>query len=95
MRTCTNRVATVLGRITDQSGAVISGVKVKLQNVDIYPAVTCLTTAEGLYTIRSLHPGRYVISVYKRGFQTAWAAGIYLNVQDNVVRDFALRKTYR
>lgn len=84
-------LATVLGRITDQSGAVISGVEVEIRNVGTNSAVIARTNSDGLYSIPSLHPGAYVISVRKAGFRTVSATGLELNVQDNVVRNFALQ----
>lgn len=83
--------ATVLGRITDHSGAVIGGVAVEIRNVDTNIVVSSSTNAEGLYTIRSLRPGRYVMSVRKQGFKAVSVTNISLNVQDNLVRNFALQ----
>jgi hypothetical protein len=84
-------LATVLGRITDQSGAVISGVEVEIRNVGTNSAVIATSNSDGLYSIPSLHPGEYVISVRKAGFRTVSATGLELNVQDNVIRNFVLQ----
>jgi hypothetical protein len=84
-------LATVFGRITDQSGAVISGVEVEIKNVGTNGAVIATTNSDGLYSIPSLHPGEYVISVRKAGFRAVSATGLELNVQDNVVRNFVLQ----
>lgn len=84
-------LATVLGRVTDQSGAVLGGAEVEIRNIDTNLSVTTTTNGEGLYTIPSLHPGRYVISVHKIGFKTVSLTQLSLNVQDNVVRNFALQ----
>lgn len=83
--------ATVLGRVTDQSGAVVSGVEVEIRNVDTNIAVTSSTNAEGWYAIRSLRPGRYVIVVRKPGFRAVSVTNITLNIQDNLVRNFVLQ----
>jgi hypothetical protein len=83
--------ATVLGRVTDQSGAVIRGVEVEVRNLDTNVSVVSSTNAEGFYAIQSLHPGRYVILVRKQGFKTVSVTNIDLNVQDNLVRNFALQ----
>ena len=83
--------ATVLGRITDQSGAVLSGAEVELRDVDTNVAALSSTNAEGFYAIHSLHPGRYVMSVRKQGFKAVSVTNINLNVQDNLVRNFALQ----
>lgn len=84
-------LATVFGRVTDQSGAVVTGAEVEIRNVETHNASIAITNSDGLYSSPSLHPGRYVISVRKPGFRTVSATGLELNVQDNVVRNFALQ----
>jgi len=83
--------ATVLGRVTDPTGAVISNVGVNVRNVDTNVETTSSTNSEGLYTIHSLPPGHYVMSVRKQGFKTVSLTGVNLNVQDNLVRNFTLQ----
>lgn len=83
-------LATVLGRITDSSGAVVTGAEVEIRNVDTNLVVMSATNGNGLYTIPSLRPGHYVISVRKPGFKTVSLTQLDLNVQDNVVRNFVL-----
>jgi hypothetical protein len=83
-------LATVLGRVTDPSGAVVAGAAVEVRNVDTNLAVMSGTNGDGLYAIPSLHPGHYVISVRKEGFKTVSVTQLHLNVQDNVVRNFVL-----
>jgi hypothetical protein len=83
-------LATVLGRVTDPSGAVVAGADVEIRNVETNLAVISGTNGDGLYTIPSLHPGHYVMSVRKPGFKTVSVTQLELNVQDNVVRNFVL-----
>jgi hypothetical protein len=83
-------LATVLGRVTDPSGAVVAGADVEIRNVETNLAVMSGTNGDGLYTIPSLHPGHYVMSVRKAGFKTVSLTQLDLNVQANVVRNFAL-----
>jgi hypothetical protein len=83
--------ATVLGRITDPTGAILNGVAVEVRNIDTNVSTTSSTNAEGLYAIHSLPPGRYVISVHRRGFKSVSLTGLNLNVQDNVIRNFTLQ----
>jgi len=83
--------ATVLGRVTDPTGAVVNGVEVEIRNIDTNVATTSATNAEGLYSIHALPPGRYVIAVHKQGFKTVSVTGLSLNVQDNLVRNFILQ----
>src|SRR6185437_2189792 len=83
--------ATVLGRVTDPTGAVLSNVEIEISNIDTNVAVTSSTNSEGLYAIQSLSPGHYVISVHKQGFKTVSLTGLSLNVQDNLIRNFTLQ----
>lgn len=83
--------ATVLGRVTDPSGAIVKGVQIEIRNIDTNVATTSSTNAEGLYRIGSLKPGRYVIFVHKQGFKSVSLTGLNLNVQDNLVRNFTLQ----
>jgi hypothetical protein len=86
-----SELATVVGRVTDPSGAVVAGAEVEVRNVDTGISVTSATNADGLYSVPSLHPGHYVISVHKPGFRSVSATGLELNVQDNVARNFSLQ----
>src|SRR5262250_1827648 len=63
-------LASVYGRVTDPSGAVIVGAEVEIKNVETNLSVTVKTNQDGLYTIPSLHPGHYLISARKPGFKT-------------------------
>src|SRR5216683_5492696 len=86
-----SELATVFGRITDPSGAVVLGAEVEIKNVETNVSVIRATNSDGLYTIPSLHPGHYLISVRKAGFKTVTVTELTLNVQDNVVRNFQLQ----
>src|SRR6266478_1737873 len=84
-------LAGVYGRVTDPSGAVIVDAEVEVKNVETNVSMTVKTNQDGLYTIPSLHPGHYLINVRKPGFKSVTVTELTLNVQDNVVRNFALR----
>src|SRR5260370_33300501 len=84
-------LAGVYGRLTDQSGAVIADAEVEINKVETNQSVTVKTNQDGLYKIPSLHPGHYLISARKIGFKTVTVTQLDLNVQDNVVRNFALQ----
>ncbi len=84
-------LAGVYGRVTDASGAVIVDAEVEIKNVDTNQSVTVKTNQDGLYTIPSLRPGHYLINVRKPGFKSVTVTEMTLNVQDNVVRNFALQ----
>ncbi len=84
-------LAGVYGRVTDPSGAVIVDAEVEIKNVETNVSVTVKTNQDGLYTIPSLHPGHYLINVRRPGFKSVTVTELTLNVQDNVVRNFALQ----
>lgn len=86
-----SELAGVYGRVTDQSGAVIVDAEVEIKNVETNQSATVKTNQDGLYNIPSLRPGHYLISARKPGFKTVTVTQLDLNVQDNVVRNFALQ----
>src|SRR6266704_4119555 len=86
-----SELAGVYGRVTDQSGAVIVDAEVEIKNVETNQSIIVKTNQDGLYTIPSLHPGHYLISARKPGFKTVTVTELELNIQDNVVRNFALQ----
>jgi hypothetical protein len=83
--------AGVYGRVVDQSGAVIADAEVEIRNTQTGQFSTVKTNRDGLYTIPSLQPGHYLINVRKPGFKSVTVTEVELNIQDNVVRNFALQ----
>jgi Carboxypeptidase regulatory-like domain len=59
------------GNITDQSGAVIPDASIKVVNLNTAATHSGNSTAEGVYLIGGLPPGKYRVSVTKAGFKTA------------------------
>jgi carboxypeptidase family protein/TonB-dependent receptor-like protein len=86
-----SELATVSGRVVDPSGAVIVGAEVEIKNVETNASVVRTTNSDGLYSIPSLHPGHYVLTVRQQGFRTVSVTDLNLNVQDNVVRNFQMQ----
>ena len=82
--------AAVSGRVTDQSGAVVPGAEIELRDVDTNGVQVVKTNSEGFYSIPSIRPGNYVMSVRKQGFRTVSVTGITLDVQDNLSRNFTM-----
>ncbi|HEX4785324.1 MAG TPA: TonB-dependent receptor [Candidatus Sulfotelmatobacter sp.] len=71
---------TILGTVTDPSGAVISGAKVTAKNVGTRLERTAETSADGSYSISELPVGTYTVSVVQTGFQTFVATGVNVDV---------------
>ena len=83
--------AAMSGRVTDQSGAVVPGVEVEIKNTDTNVSRMTTTNRDGYYSMPSLRPGHYVMTVRKQSFRSVSVTGITLNVQDNLSRNFALQ----
>jgi outer membrane receptor for ferrienterochelin and colicin len=61
----------VRGRVTDESGGVVSGVVVEATSRDTGSSRSDTTRADGTFAIRLLPPGPYRLSVSRKGFRTA------------------------
>jgi hypothetical protein len=68
--------ATVVGRVTDSSGAVIPAATVSLTNLETGVTVKTETNAEGNYFSSFLIPGQYRITAEKSGFKSLVRSGI-------------------
>ena len=82
--------ATISGRVTDSSGAVIGRATVDLQSADKSAIVQTTTNGAGIYVFPSVHPGVYHITVRKDGFKTEDYVGVTANVQDHLEQNFRL-----
>jgi hypothetical protein len=71
---------TILGRVTDQSGAVVVGAKVTARNTATGQERTTQTTTDGSYTIPELPIGSYDVNVVQTGFRTWIAHNLDVNV---------------
>ena len=77
---------TVLGRVTDSTGAVVPGTTVQVQNVGTGASQSVQTDAGGRYAARNLIPGAYTVTVAQPGFQTQVQRGTNVTVgSENVV----------
>ncbi len=71
---------TVLGTVTDTSGAVVSGATVKVRNVDTGLERTTQTSADGTYSAPELPFGKYSVTVSQSGFQTSVTSNVAVDV---------------
>jgi hypothetical protein len=86
-----SEVASVSGRITDQSGGVVPKAEVELKNVDTGISYVTKTNDEGFYSFSIVKPGHYLMNVRMQAFRTVSVTGIILNEQDNLSRNFVLQ----
>src|SRR5688572_30955586 len=59
---------TIQGTVTDEQGAVVAGATVEGRNVATNFSRSFVTGTDGRFTLLSMPPGRYVVSVTKDGF---------------------------
>jgi hypothetical protein len=81
---------TILGTVTDPSGAVIPGVTVTITNTDTNQSQQVTTNSVGQYVVPDLRIGHYTVRATASGFKAAEQAGIALNVGDRDRVDFKL-----
>ena len=82
--------ATVLGTVSDRTGAVLPGATVTVTNTDTRVAQTTVSDSQGHYTLTNLLPGPYDIEAALPGFQTIVRNGVRLVVGSESVVDFTL-----
>src|SRR6266576_2178636 len=81
---------TLLGTVLDSSGAAISGAEVTATNLDTGVSHSTSSGAEGYYTVPSLPPGRYRVTVKFSGFKTGVSPENVVQVQQTTRIDFTL-----
>ena len=75
---------TILGTITDSSGAVMPGTTVTLRNTGTGLTRTVTTDAAGEYTVPSLPTGKYTVTAELSGFKTVSVPNVDLGVDQHV-----------
>jgi hypothetical protein len=70
----------ILGTVTDASGAVISGATVTLTNEGTAASLSTTTSSDGLYKFSPVKIGSYKIDVVLQGFQPMTAKGVVVNI---------------
>ena len=75
---------TILGTITDTSGAVMPGATVTLKNLGTGLTRTLTTDASGEYTAPSLPTGKYSVTAELTGFKTVSVPDVDLGVDQRV-----------
>jgi len=82
---------TILGTVTDATGAVVSGAQVTVRNANTGLERVTLTSADGSYSVPELPIGSYDVTVRQTGFQAAVTKGVQVDVSSERRVDAALK----
>ena len=82
---------TIVGTITDSSGAVVANARVVVTNASTNARLEVSTNEAGGYTAPLLPPGVYSVTVSSPGFRTFEQTGIQLGVQQQARVDVVLQ----
>ena len=83
--------ATLLGTVTDTTGAAVSGAKVTVQEVNTSLMRTAVSNDSGNYTFPTLTPGMYNVTIEKDGFRKAVRRNVEVLVDTTVRVDMQLQ----
>lgn len=82
--------ATIVGTVTDPSGAVMPNVKITISSALTGSVRTLATNDDGQYVIPNLAIGKYDIKAEASGFKAQESQGVTLNVNDRTRVDFQM-----
>jgi hypothetical protein len=71
--------AALSGTVTDPNGAVVPGATVNVKSVATGNEFRAVTTGQGTYTVPSLNPGVYSVTVTATGFKSVTVEGIKID----------------
>ncbi len=81
---------TILGHVSDPSGAVVPGVSITLTNTGTNTTRSTVSTSNGDYTFPDVPPGFYNVQATHPGFKVASAKNVQLQVQQSLTQNFTL-----
>ena len=80
----TATTGTVLGTVTDSSGAFVAGAEVTLTDITTNLERTQMTNDDGQFTFASIMPGTYRLRVSAKGFRVASLTGVTVEVNKSL-----------
>ncbi len=83
--------ATLSGKVTEASGAVLTDVTLALRNKQTGAAMTTTSNSEGLYSFSAVRPGRYSLSANKSGFAEIVVSEIRLEISQKASLDLRMQ----
>ena len=85
-----NISGTLLGNVTDPSGAVLVGAEVTITHKETNQVSKTTTNELGYYQAPYLKPGNYRVEVTMQGFKKGTREGVLLKVEDRLRVDFKM-----
>jgi len=85
-----NASGSLIGTVTDKTGAVVPGVQVRVLSKDTGSSREALTNEAGQYRFDLLPPGNYVVTITMKGFAIAKYDNVGLAVSQTTTIDAAL-----
>jgi outer membrane receptor protein involved in Fe transport len=82
---------TILGTVTDTSGAAIAGATVTIKNTDTGLVRSVITSTDGSYSAPELPIGNYSVTVETAGFKSGVVSGIRVEVSSERRADVTLQ----
>jgi len=82
---------TILGTVSDPSGAAMPGTRVTITNLGTKISQTVQTDTGGSYVVPTLIPGTYEVTAEKEGFKRTTQTGITLQVDQKARVDLTLQ----
>jgi hypothetical protein len=83
-------VGSIIGTVTDPSGALVAGATVTATNVDTQVAKSVVTGSVGEFTLSNLPVGKYNLTANAQGFSIAHVDAVTLDVSQTRNIDFKL-----
>jgi Carboxypeptidase regulatory-like domain/TonB dependent receptor len=82
--------ATIVGTVTDQTGAAVPNASITITNTDTGIVRTIVTGGDGQYVVPELHIGHYLVRAQLTGFKAGERKDLLLQVGDRTRVDFTL-----
>ncbi len=82
--------ATIVGTITDPTGAAVPNASITITNTDTGIVRTITTGGDGQYVVPDLHIGRYLVRAQAPGFKAGERKDLSLQIGDRTRIDFSL-----
>jgi hypothetical protein len=82
---------TVVGTVTDASGAAVPATEVTLTNLGTSEKRTQSTNAEGLYQFVNVLPGQYSVEIHKPGFKRVFQSPVTVQTETTTKVDLNLQ----